>query len=246
MESRQTRVFVLPTESTDDWAETLIGRVLRKVSEEFERDLKSFWFSRYACAGSGEEDRGDCDFQKIPDEYKSVVDKENSQIRMHRSLRFRFEIENRSQFAFEERLRDLIAEHGYAISDIRDFDQVKGLGGDRFLATENLNPGHDLRRANLVKLFLQAVSQLVVDGLVGPDHAGRYRMESNNHNENPLSSTFESIHHMFCNISGVPISVLLKDSEVNQVIGTYWGSPWGNRILEDGSGQRILEVFLRY
>jgi hypothetical protein len=246
MASRQTRVFVLSTEQTADWAETLIGRVFRQTAGEFHRDLKSFWFSRYTCQLDGREDRGDCDFDKIPEDYKQVIHVEGGPTRIHRSLRFRFEIDDHAQSAFEGRLKDLLAQHSYAISDIRDFDQVEGLGGHRFLGTESRVPGRDERRAELVTLLLQAVSQLVVDGLVGPDHAGRYRIESNDDKENPIGSTFESIHHMFCNISGVPLSVFLKEVEAKQVLGTYWGTPRGNRTLLDGQGQPVLEVFLPY
>lgn len=127
---------MLSTEPLADWAETLIGRVFRQIVSEFSSDLKSYWFSRYSVRlddGNDREDRGDCDFEKIPDGCKQAIQIQGEHVRIHRSLRFRFEIDDRAQSAFEGRLKDLLAQHSYAISDIRDFDQVGGLGGHRFL-----------------------------------------------------------------------------------------------------------------
>ena len=47
MANRQTRIFVPSTEPMGDWAETLIGRVFRPLTEEFSASLAWFWFSRY-------------------------------------------------------------------------------------------------------------------------------------------------------------------------------------------------------
>jgi hypothetical protein len=203
MAIRQTRIFVPPTEPAE-WAETLIGRVIRPIAREFPNDLLWFWFSRSVCLiGMAGEDRGDCDFDSLPDAYKLAFP---AAIQAgHRSLRLRFEIADAQQVAFENRLRELLVQHRYAITDIRDYDPVAHTGGDRFLGIENRQPGRDARRAALVTLLCHAVSQVVIDGLVGPDASGRYRIETNNHHQNPNGSPFEPLHELFVNITQVPL-----------------------------------------
>ena len=62
-----------------------------------------------------------------------------------------------------------------------------------------------------------AISQFVIDGLVGPDEQDRYRLEHNDALENPQGSTFQSILHLFCNITNVPTEaeVFVKDGEIH-------------------------------
>lgn len=243
MAIRQTRAFVLPAEP-GEWAETLIGRVIRQIVQEFSEDLRWYWFSRYVCLiNMPGEDRGDCDFNAIPPGYKLAFPGINQP--GHRSLRLRFEIADAQQVAFEDRLQDLLAQHGYAISDIRDYDQVADTGGQRFLGVENRLPGRDAQRAALVTLLYQTISQLVIDGLVGPDAAGRYRIETNDDPQNPNGSTFESLHHLFFNITQVPLSVLLSDGAQANLLGTYWGGIRGHR-QRSLNGQLVNEVFIPY
>ena len=42
-----------------------------------------------------------------------------------------------------------------------------------------------------------------------------FRLETNDDKENPHGKTTESVHHMFCNLSDVPTTVLL---------GTHWNT----------------------
>jgi hypothetical protein len=236
-------MFVKQTESAD-WAETLIGRVIQPLTTEFTEQLQWFWFSRYVCLIETQgEDRGDCDFNAIPDDFKQAFPGTNHP--GHRSLRFRFEVEDDHQEAFEARLHELIAQHGYAISDLRDYGLFGDLGGDRFLGVENQQPGRDIQRARLVAHLFQDISQLVIDTLVGPDPANRFHIERNLQQQNPNGSTFESLHHLFCNITLVPVSVLLGTENQTQIIRTYWGPPrWQRTIARNG--QPFTEVYLSY
>ncbi len=218
MAIRQIRIFVNHTEGID-WAETLIGRVFRPLVAEFSESLRWFWFSRYGCPiGMPGDDRGDCNFDVIPDDFKQALPEGNPDQPVHRSLRFRFEVEDTYQAAFEARLNELIVQHRYAISDIRLYNGVGDAGGTRFLGVENRGPGRDAERAKLITQLFQLMSQLVMDALVGPDEANRFHIEHNDDRENPNGSTFESVHHMFCNITEVPVSILL---------GTFLGTAKG-------------------
>lgn len=248
MAIRQTRIFVRHTE-TADWAETLIGRVFRQMIVEFQGPLRSFWFSRYVCLIGNGEDRDDCDFDVIPDEFKQAFPgtpgTPGTDQPGHRSLRFRFEIEDASQAAFEAHLQELLHQYSYAISDIRDYDQITDTGGERLLAVENRQPGRDVQRARLVTQMYQVVSELVIDALVGPDPGNRFHIEHNDHRENPNGSTFESLHHLFCNITQVPVSILVSAGGQAQLRGTFSGPPRGQR-PRTINGQPVTEVYLTY
>jgi hypothetical protein len=85
--------------------------------------------------------------------------------------------------------------------------------------------------------------------LIGPDpNDGQYRIEQNSYFEqNPNGSSFESVHHVFCNITNVPTSILFAaQGGRNQLRGTYWGPPRGSRQLQDSAGQQMTEIFVQY
>ena len=109
---------------------------------------------------------------------------------LHRSLRFRFRIEEGSREAFEQRAQTLIDGNNYRISDFRDYDVVSDTGGNRFLGTENRQAGRAEQRADLTVRYYHAISKLVIDSLVGPDGNGHFRMETNDDLvQNPRGST---------------------------------------------------------
>lgn len=244
MASRQTRIFVNHDEQYN-WAETLIGRIIKPLIVEFKDQLQSFWFSRYICQiDVPGEDCGDCDFKVIPNNFKQSFP--GFDLPGHRSMRFRFEVGDAHQVDFEARLQQLILQYGYAISDIRDFNKLADLGGNRFLGAENRLPANSAQRAQLVTHFLQCISELFIDTLVGPDPENRYRLEYNNDlQQNPNGSTFESLHHLFCNMTQVPVSILVSTGEQANLLGTFWGQPRGQRQIDRG-GQKVNEVYLSY
>lgn len=61
----------------------------------------------------------------------------------------------------------------------------------------------------------------MLDALVGPDTAGRYRLEQNGDLvQNPRAYTFQSVHHLFCNMTEVPLDVLVCLRGLNYEVGT--------------------------
>jgi hypothetical protein len=199
----QTRIFVRADEPQTDWAETLIGRVIRPLTNEFQGVLEWFWFSRYQTR----RDTDDCDFEAIPVAYVDDV---------HRSLRFRFKIPDDRRPEFEQTGRQLIAQHGYWISDFIEYRSVADTGSSRFLGVENRGDGRSEQRSLIVNNLYCAISRLVIDALVGADSLGRYRLEENDSPDNPQRSSFQSVLHMFCNITNVPteVEVFLKDGTI--------------------------------
>lgn len=200
----QTRIFVRADEPTLDWAETLIGRVIRPLTDSFRDSLAWFWFSRY----QSRRDVGDCDYDEIPLDYVGDA---------HRSLRFRFDIDDDHREAFAELGSRLIAEQSYWISDFRAYDALADTGSERFLGTEHRHADRAALRSTLVNNFYSATSRLVIDTLVGPDEHGRYRLEHSDSPHNPQGSTFQSLLHLFCNITSVPteVEVRLKGGRAN-------------------------------
>ena len=215
MAVRQTRVFVRSDEPQGDWAETLIGRVFRPLTKEFADALGWFWFSRYA---DHADDSGDCDVSLIPDDYKRPLDPGG--IPFHRSMRFRFKVTDGPWEAFEQRAAELIDEGGYRVSDFRDYDFVRDTGSNRFLGVENRQPGRAEQRGILATTFYWITSKLVIDALVGPDAQGRFRMERNDDlAQNPRGSTFQSLLHLYCNITNVPTDVYVYHKASMNLIG---------------------------
>ena len=240
MPVRQTRVFAPSDEPSTDWAETLIGRVFRPLVGEFDGALEWFWFSRY---GAPAEDSGDCDIQLIPEQYKQPL--ELGGVRWHRSMRFRFNVAVDQQLAFEQRALDLIGQGGYRISDFRDYDFIGDTGNGRFLGVENRQPGRADQRAGLIVRFYWITSKLVLDALVGPDEHGRFRIEtSDDLVQNPRGSTFQSLLHLFCNITSAPtdVYILLKPSMNLINYGTFIYHP----PEPPGGWEQVLQIPIRF
>jgi hypothetical protein len=201
----EIRIFVRGDEAQPDWAETLIGRVIRPLTNEFKNRLVWFWFSRYE---TSHRDLEPCDFDAIPVEYARPF---------YRSLRFRLNVPDEFQQGFTQTAERLFNRHRYWISSFREYRAVEDTGRDRFLGVENRLPGRAEQRSLLINNLYFAISQLVIDALVGPDEQDRYRLEHNDAPENPRGSTFQSILHLFCNITNVPteVKIFVKDGEVS-------------------------------
>lgn len=224
MADRQTRVFVRSDEPFDDWAETLVGRVFRALAAEFADSLDWYWFSRYGCLVT--QDSGDCDISRVPEDFKRPLNNDGEGF--HRSMRFRFSIRDDRLAEFEQRAAALIRERGYFISDFRAYNSVQDTGCNRFLGTENRLPGRAEQRATLVTRLYMMIAALVIDALVGPDDRDRFRMETNDdQQQNPRGSTFQSILHLFCNITNVPTDVLIFQREGLDLLdfGTFMYPP---------------------
>jgi len=195
---RQTRIFVPANAPFEDetWIEGLLGHVVAPLVESAPT-LTCFWFSRYVLPPGI--DDGDCDISQIPEPFFFAGN-------TSRSLRLRYAIPESDCQAFEDRAQALIAASGCNISDFRPYPWIADLGGPRFLG-EDRDDARCATRADLMANFLCALSRLVVNSLRGPDEDGRYRLETADPGQNRHGSSFEAIHHLFCNITDVPTSV---------------------------------------
>lgn len=79
----------------------------------------------------------------------------------------------------------------------KDMTLVGDLGHARFLAPNSDSSPE--KRAELVLNYLNSISLLLVDNLV---KGGNYwKLETSNHNENPLNNNFESLAHLLGNMT---------------------------------------------
>jgi hypothetical protein len=90
---------------------------------------------------------------------------------------------------------------------------AEDLGSDRF-RPRDYTPEKQLERAIKALVVLHSICDLVIHGLqVTQD--GHFFVEGNdNAQQNPDGSFFQSIHHLFCNITQVPTSVWVKTDKI--------------------------------
>jgi hypothetical protein len=206
---RQISIFVprSPPFDGNAWAEGVLGHVIRPLVCG-ELGVSWFWFTRYAQPRSASERS---EITGIPRSFAING--------LFRSVRFCYALSAGSMPAFEERARALIGQVGARTAGSRDYDWLRDLGADRFTAAGQ--PSRRTTRAQLVAGVLLALCRLSLDCLSEPDELGRYRFEESVSRSNPHGSPFESLHHLFCNITAVPTSVLVTGDRV----GTRWTPP---------------------
>ena len=216
MAIRQARIFVPSNEPEDNWAETVLGRVIQPLVTIHSDGLQWFWFTRYAVYLG--QDEGDCDINLLPKEY--IQPRSGKKTQFHRSIRFRFDISEEKQDSFETNLKKTWDKHRYFVpGGVIDYGMPGDLGNDRHVGNEHREPQRREERAQLVVQFYMSISRIVLDALDGPDKDNRYRSEHNDNEENPHGSTFETLHHIFCNTTDVPTFARVS-------IGTDWSTTY--------------------
>jgi len=205
--ARETRIFMPFGESFsgDAWAEQILGDVIAPFVSRYGDQLEWFWFSRYFCPR--EMDSGSCDVSNLPAE---CLDKNN----WHRSLRFRFEIKSdANQAEIEGAFKETVQTARCVITDIRDYPAVGDLASTRF-ASDGFSDDRKMQRAKCITNLYNAISLVVLDCLVRNEH-GRYTIENCPHPFNYAGTIFESVHHLFCNMTGVKtvVSIFEKDGD---------------------------------
>jgi len=85
---------------------------------------------------------------------------------------------------------------------------VGDLGCERFLAP-TLRDRTAEDRALLVLKYLHSIAELMCDAIrKGPD--GYWHTEASESRENPEGNIFQSLHHLFCNMTQVPLMAYLS------------------------------------
>ena len=119
-----------------------------------------------------------------------------------RHVRFRFTIDNYK--SVQPLVKQLIKK--YNLIDLKDeekYNLVHDLGSQRFRA----NKKQKNNRAQLIFNYLYSIAVLYVDCL-REDKKGNFHLEKNKNYNNPHGSIFESLHHLFCNMTDVKTYVI--------------------------------------
>lgn len=201
------------------WAETVFGRIIKPLVIAHS-EIRWFWFLRYGepkTSGSP-----DFDVNRIADDF--FVNG------IGHLVRLRFAIRDADFSSFESHGSRIIRQEGCCYSHWPDYGGLGELGGARFCGENGLSKPCSVR-AELNAEMLCCLSKIVLHSLIGPDPEGRYQMEKNIDNQNPNGSTFESLHHCFCNMTGVPLDVIVLQNKQTgeQRLGTLWNVPVENQ-----------------
>lgn len=206
----QTRIFVpFANPYTNQlWVETLVGRVIAPLVKAHK--ISHFWFSRYGEDKNGSQ--GDTDLTKIPVSFR------HPQADFYRSVRFRLWLPNTvDQPTFEKDLFAHVGSASCAIADLRHYADLDDLACERFCGG-TYSESRRAERRDLLRNFLSSTAHLFVQMLEGPNSAGEFHLEENkDKGNNPDGATFQSVHHLFCNMTDVPLTVFVR----NPVLGTH-------------------------
>lgn len=98
---------------------------------------------------------------------------------------------------------------GLAAQGTYDVSGDIGLGErSRFLG-KNSKHAQPSIRGEIAFSFLHASACLFIDCLVGPDSTGRFSLEAETESGFSKESSLEQFHHLFCNMTGVPIHLVI-------------------------------------
>lgn len=205
--ARETRVFLPFGRSFPerDWAERILGGVVLPFTRKFNGKLEWFWFIRlYA---PHDKDRGNCDFDSLPDKCFNSKG-------WHRSIKFRFCLNGNSRRA-EEFLKERVRKSGCVITDLRDYSAVGDLGSTRFVP-KSISRARKIERAKSITNYFHILSRIVLDCLVMKN--GRWTVERCPHRYNYFGTIFESLLHLFTIITPVRTTVYTLKKGRNKIL----------------------------
>ncbi|MBI3848797.1 MAG: hypothetical protein HY298_00690 [Verrucomicrobia bacterium] len=115
-------------------------------------------------------------------------------------IKFRFA--TNSHNAIEQHVTHLTSSFAHGADGCGDYDYVGDLGGDRFLGQDARNRSRTAR-ADLVYDFLTSSARLFLASIVR-EADGRWRHEQETKSTMNRQTSLESVHHLFCNLTGTP------------------------------------------
>lgn len=195
-----------------NWVEQILGTTVKPLLNEFNDLIDWVWVTRYR----GEYDPASPPMGlEVPEQYLLNG--------FYRYVVFRLNSAPDSRDQIHDRAIQLSEDAGCLVNPRQwnPYDFVGDLGSDRFIMSD-ATQGDKLARAKLVARFVDSVVRLYLDSIAS-DQAGKWALESNDVREqNPNGSLFESVHHLMCNFTDVPTSVLLTVTSGMILLRTYW------------------------
>lgn len=152
-------------------------------------------------------------------------------------IRFRFE-EPEDMEKFNHRYDMLKHYIKRDMKDEENYSIVNDLGNLRFLGMGN---SYAKQRADLVLNYLQALCQLYMDCLVH-EGKGYFNLEKNIWQaENPDGSVFESIHHLFHNITSYEMPIVkFRCDDKEYIESDFWFKYLYGRDLQNRYNEKAI------
>lgn len=228
-----------PREGTN-WYENVLGRVIKPLVASQGRRLLWFWFEPYGYTTISDTDG--CIIQDVPAHCRTSDN-------MLFSIKLRFTCPVHQLSRFRDSAKEVLEMNRCFVTNWPRY--TENLAGSRFMGGDSRSDR--TRRTALVKQYLNAVSGLVLDSLVGPDAHGQYWVETTRslavgaqgNEENPHHNFFESLHHLFCATTRVPLSCYVRtDGQPGFELITAWQKP--QRIYLPAPGAAYHEIPLKY
>lgn len=224
-DAQALHIFAPIEQPDENWVEQILGTVIRPMLLKYERHVRWLWVTRYIepLDFALRDDIGEyAQKNPIPDNYVNHTNGDRC-----RYIVFRLSAEAHIRDALHSECEELANQEGYFVVPWVDFDAVGGLGNDRFI-NQDADDTSRIERARLILNFMDSTVRLMIHSLV--ETGGQWRQETNaDTGNNPNGSFFQSVHHLFCNATKVPTSVLIgqTDSEANQTIlfTSHYGFP---------------------
>jgi hypothetical protein len=212
------RIFAPPEQpyGNENWVEQILGSIIRPIHDEFETHIHWMWVNRYTAS-----------VEILDSQIKTLIPDHFLRDNWYRYVLFRLSIENPIQDTLHKRVMEHVQSTRCFASPWEDYDIVSHLGSNRYIET-NAPEKHRVKRAQLIASFMDATLKLMLDTLVFRE--GQWRFEHNaDSQQNPYGSIFESVHHLFCNATEVPVDVLVSTDRQNQenrlIVTTRWMYP---------------------
>jgi len=219
----------------DNWVVQILGTTAKPLYQQYRDDIRWLWVTRYSGPYSEDNPPVGC---RVPEGYLLGG--------YYRYVLFRASIEGQSEESFYDQAIRLAGEAG-CYTDPRgwiDYDIVADLGCNRFIRAE-ANFEERAERARLVVHFVDATVRLMLDLLIHTED-GIWRFEQSTHPQNPNGLMLESVHHLFCNATCVPTTVLLSLLGCQLQITTHWMEKPLTKLLGLDPGRPWQEVPLQY
>ncbi len=124
----------------------------------------------------------------------------------NRQIRFRYELNSFAQL--QPQFDALVTQLGLTVNNSAVFDVVGDLSGQRFLGTNQRQTNYRAR-GEMIFDYLHATARLYIDTLSHCDANGYWHREDNqDRGNNDKGDSFETYHHLLCNMTGVPTEVV--------------------------------------
>lgn len=214
--SNTLRIFVPAIDPFgDNWVEQILGAVIKPIVDKYLNHISWLWITRYS--NPYHVDKSSSGYL-LPEQFCVDDCCRFVKFRLHADEIVRAELHQevmqlaKSELCFPE-------PNGWIL-----YNPIEDLGSNRFIRADATTEERS-QRAKLIVFFMDATIRLMLNSL-SCDDSGKWSLEPNELKEqNPNGSFFESAHHLFCNATGVPTTVLVSRQGKSLHIRTDW-MPW--------------------